>query len=93
MKNQILKLTATEAARDFSRLLDRIEAGQEAIIERHGKVIAHISPAMPRPRKASECLAVPWPYPSVTLDPEFAKDLEEIIQGHTIDERDWWESS
>lgn len=40
------RLTATEAARRFSDLLDRIEHdGETFIVERHGRAVASISPA------------------------------------------------
>ena len=91
MKNQIQRLTATEAARDFSRLLDRVEAGEEAIIERHSEPVAVIGPATVSPRRLSECIAVKLARPSATLDPGFARDLEEIIHGSTPLEPPAWE--
>jgi antitoxin (DNA-binding transcriptional repressor) of toxin-antitoxin stability system len=89
--NQILRLSATEAARDFSRLLDRIEAGGEAIIERHSRAVALIGPAATAPRRISECLAVPLARPSAAPDSEFAADLEEIIRGNPAVEFPSWE--
>jgi antitoxin (DNA-binding transcriptional repressor) of toxin-antitoxin stability system len=89
--NQILRLSATEAARDFSKLLDRIEAGSEAIIERHSQAVALIGPAAMAPRRISECLAVPLARPSAAPDSEFAADLEEIIRGNPAVEFPSWE--
>lgn len=91
MKNQIPRLSATQAARDFSRLLDRIEAGGEAIIERHAKPVAVIAPASSAPRRISECLAIPLGRPSAAADPEFADDIEDIIKGHPAVELPSWE--
>lgn len=91
MQNQILRLTATEAARDFSRLLDRIEAGAEAIIERHSEPVAVISPANTAPRRLSECIAIARARPSVTPDPDFAADLEDIIRGNPVTEPPPWD--
>ena len=91
MKNQILRLTATEAARDFSRLLDRIEAGGEAIIERHSQAVAMMGPAASAPRRISECLAVPLARPSTAPDADFAADLEDIIRGNPAVEFPSWE--
>jgi antitoxin (DNA-binding transcriptional repressor) of toxin-antitoxin stability system len=91
VKNQILRLTATEAARDFSRLLDRIEAGDEAIIERHSEPVATISPATLAPRRISECMAVNLARLSSSPDPEFAADLADIIRGNPAVEPPSWD--
>jgi antitoxin (DNA-binding transcriptional repressor) of toxin-antitoxin stability system len=90
MRNQILRLTATQAARDFSRLLDLVEEGAEAVIERRQQAIAVMRPAEMTPRRASECLAVRLARPSVRPDPGFARDLEEIIEGHPKGEPPPW---
>ncbi len=91
MKNQILRLTATEAARDFSKLLDRIEAGAEAIIERHSEPVAIMIPAAGAPRRISECMAIRLTRPSVAADPDFARDLDDIIRGNPVGEAPEWE--
>lgn len=42
------RISATKAAREFSDILDRVEhAGEEFVVERHGRVVATISPATP----------------------------------------------
>jgi antitoxin (DNA-binding transcriptional repressor) of toxin-antitoxin stability system len=42
----VRRLTATEAARSFSDLLDKVEHdGETFLVERHGRVIASVSPA------------------------------------------------
>ena len=90
MRNRILRLTATEAARDFSRLLDQIEAGAEAVIERHAEPVAVVSPAVAAPRRVSECMAVKLARRSSAADPGFAADLEDIIRGNpTTETPDW----
>lgn len=91
MRNQILRLTATEAARDFSGLLDRIEAGEEAIIERHSEPVAIIAPASHAPRRISECMATGLARPSSSPDPDFAADLEDIIRGNPAVEPPTWD--
>lgn len=91
MKNQILRLSATEAARDFSKLLDRIEAGAEAVIERHSHPVAVMAPAEIAPRRISECLSVRLARPSTVPDPDFAKDLKRIIEGHPAAEPPSWD--
>jgi len=91
MKNQILRLTATEAARDFSGLLDRIEAGEEAVIERHSEPVAIIAPVAHAPRRISDCMAVALARPSSSPDPDFAADLEDIIRGNPAVEPPSWD--
>ena len=91
MKNQILRITATAAARDFSGLLDLVERGAEAVIERHSQPVAVIRPAETAPRRASECLALRMARPAVTPDPGFAGDLKAIIEGHPKGEPTGWE--
>lgn len=90
MTNRI-RVTATEAARDFSRLLDRISAGTEAVIERHAEPVAVLSPAERAPRKLSECIAVRLAGPSVAPDDAFATDLAEIIRTAAADEPPSWD--
>lgn len=91
MRNQILRLTATEAARDFSRLLDRIQEGAEAIIERHSEPVARVVGAAGTPRRISECMAIRIARPSVAPDPDFARDLQDIIKGNPAGEVSEWE--
>ena len=91
VKNQIVRLSATDAARDFSRLLDQVEAGGEAIIERRSKPVAIIGPASSAPRRISECIAVPLGRPSAVADPGFADDIARIIKGHPAAAPPSWE--
>ncbi|MEX1357143.1 MAG: type II toxin-antitoxin system prevent-host-death family antitoxin [Gaiellaceae bacterium] len=70
------KLTATEAARNFSALLNRVAAGEEIEIVRSGAPVAVISP--PRIRFLSaerlrELLASAPP-----VDEDFADDLRAL---------------
>jgi prevent-host-death family protein len=38
-------ITATEANRDFSKLLERVEKGEALNITKHGKIVATITPS------------------------------------------------
>jgi prevent-host-death family protein len=38
-------ITATEANRDFSKLLDRVAEGEAVGITKHGKIVATLNPA------------------------------------------------
>ena len=91
MRNQIIRVTATEAAREFSTLLDRVAAGAEAVIERHNQAVAVISPPVSVPRRISECLAANLPRTSVGPDPQFAGDLREIIAESSSSEPPPWD--
>ena len=73
MKNRI-RLSATEAARDFSRLLDRVSTGVEAVIERHAEPAAFLSPLDSAPRKLSACIGVHVARPSSAPDERFPQD-------------------
>lgn len=88
-------ISATKAARELSDLLDRVEhAGEEFVIERHGRVIATLGPAV-RPRLGRVTLGelkaalAAGPRP----DPGFAADLEEIRRRQPRLPPSPWESS
>jgi prevent-host-death family protein len=46
----VLTVNLTHAKAHLSELLDKIEAGEEVVITRHGRPIAHMRPAV-RPKK------------------------------------------
>ena len=72
------RITATQASRSFSALLNRVQAGEEIEIVRNGAPVAVIGP--PPTRKmgvtAAELQAVVDMLPP--LDDDFIKDLEDI---------------
>lgn len=41
-------ITATEANRDFSRLLNQVATGESFVVTSHGKPVARLTPADPR---------------------------------------------
>ena len=43
-------INLTEAKAQLSELMDRVEAGEEVVITRHGRAVARLSPVVP-PRK------------------------------------------
>ena len=70
------KLTATEAARNFSDVLNRVAAGEEIEIVRNGSIVALLGPPKRRLLSAEsfrELLASAPP-----IDEEFAADLRRI---------------
>ena len=79
-------MTATEASRNFSDLLDAVEAGETVVVTRGGRRVAEISPA-PRHtgrdlRRALAGIAPP--------DDDFAKDIRETIDFMRDDEVNPW---
>ena len=72
----MVRLTATEVARSFSRVMNRVGAGEEIEIVRNGTPIAELRPARSRPT----ITAAQWRELVATLPPvdeEFARDVEE----------------
>ncbi len=85
-------ISATEAAREFSRVLDDLEHHHETVfyVERHGKPVARIEADAGRQVHWRDVRAVLLSAPRP--DPEFEADLAEIraMQSTTPDP---WEAS
>ena len=77
------EITATEAARRFSDLLDAVEYGREGFtIVRRGKAVAHLSPATRgRGKRVKALLAASSP------DPAWAGDLAALRASLLLEER------
>jgi antitoxin (DNA-binding transcriptional repressor) of toxin-antitoxin stability system len=82
-----IHISEAEALRDFPGLLARVRAGAEIVIENGSRAIAVLRPADDefRPRLLSESIALAKKHAlemgyEPKMDPEFAADLEEIIQ-------------
>jgi prevent-host-death family protein len=71
------RVTATQASRSFSDLLNRVQAGEEIEIVRNGAPVAVIAPPPkpPRPRTAAEIQAVLDALEP--FDEEFERDVDE----------------
>ena len=82
-------ISATEASRTFSTILDKVEQGHRFVIERHGKRICLIAPPPTSGRLASDCLALLQGRAPVVLDDRFGADLEAVIAGEPRDGRPW----
>ncbi|MGA2327800.1 MAG: hypothetical protein ABSH05_16075 [Bryobacteraceae bacterium] len=80
IKGEVVHLSHTEAIRDIAAILERVERRAEVVVEKDRRPMAVIQPA-PRPgRLLSECIALAESHGSeVTLDVDFGRDLEEII--------------
>jgi prevent-host-death family protein len=73
---RVTTMTATEASRSFSDLLNRVAAGEEIEITRAGATVAVIGPPAPKrfisPKELADLLG------SFDFDEDFAKDIEAI---------------
>ncbi len=85
MVNRVIHISDAEAASDFASVLDSVRAGAEVIIEHDARPVALVRPVEePRGRLLSESIALAGTHGSTaTLDGDFARDLEEIINSHS----------
>ena len=92
-----MHISEAEAANNFGALMERVRAGAEVIIERDAKPVAVVRPAeVVRGRPISECIALAEAHAKElgyepTLDPDFAADLEEIINSRKPRNIPTWE--
>ena len=83
MAREAVHLSRAEAIRDIAAILERVEQGAEVIVEADQRPVAVIQPVSRPGRLLSECIALAEAHGSTaTLDEDFAKDLEDIIQSH-----------
>ena len=86
------RVSATEASRSFSKLLDDVEAGRRFLIHRRGRDVCVMAPPLAVSRRASECLAYLRGRSSAVLDDRFGEDLLEVLAGEPVEERPSWDS-
>ncbi len=78
-------MNATEAARNFSELLDEVEhGGQTFVVERHGRVVASIGPTTATSGKAVKELLRSQP-----RDEQWPKQLDELRASLIAEDRPW----
>src|SRR6266851_4903055 len=83
MAKNIIHISEAEAASDFAAVLARVRAGAEIVIEDDARPVAVVRPAEPHVRWLSESLRLAKEHASTaTLDEDFARDLEEVINSH-----------
>lgn len=84
MAKEVIHISEAEAASDFASLLDRVRKGAEVVIETDARPVAVLRSAEPHPgRLLSESIALAEAHGStVTLDGDFGRDLEAIINSH-----------
>lgn len=79
------RLTATDAARHFSSLLDQVEqTGETFVVERRGRAIASIAPAA-----ASSGREVKDILRSQAADPGWSSELRELRGSLAPETRSW----
>lgn len=83
MAKHVIHISELEAASHFARLLARLRAGEEIIIEDDSHPVAVVHPAEASVRLLSESLRLAHEHGSkVTLDEDFARDVEAGIASH-----------
>lgn len=97
MARQVIHISEAEAARDFAGVLARVRAGVDVVIEHDARPVAVLHPAEPvRGRAISESIALAKAHAEElghepTMDPDFAADLKEIINGRKPRNVSRWE--
>ncbi|MDQ3605554.1 MAG: type II toxin-antitoxin system Phd/YefM family antitoxin [Gemmatimonadota bacterium] len=86
------RISATEASRSFSRLLDEVESGRRFVVHRRGRDVCAITSPPVDARRASECLALLHTRSPVKLDDTFSADLLEVLEEEVVEERPFWDS-
>jgi antitoxin (DNA-binding transcriptional repressor) of toxin-antitoxin stability system len=86
------RVSATEASRSFSRVLDEIESGRRFLVSRRGQDVCVMAPPPVAGRRASECLAYLRSRSPALLDDRFSDDLLGILREGSVEERAAWGS-
>ena len=78
-------MSEAELARDLHAVLEKVRDGAEVIVEREHRPVARITPVRGPGRTLSEAIAIAKQREkergyAVTLDPDFAADVEEIVR-------------
>lgn len=84
MADRVIHISEEEAARNFAHLLARVRAGAEVVIDgREPVVVSMLSVNGQAGRLLSESIVLAEAHGStVTLDGDFGRDLEAIINSH-----------
>ncbi len=97
MAKHVIHVSDSEAANNFSSLLDRVRDGAEIVIEHDARPVAVVRPAEGiRGRFLSESIALSEAYTKdlgyePTMDSEFAADIKEIINSRKPRDLSAWD--
>jgi prevent-host-death family protein len=80
-------MTATEAARSFSEVLNRVAAGEEIEVTRSGTAVAVIAPPRTRVLSAERFRSLIAAAPSP--DPDFATDVRALRDALPMPDDPW----
>ena len=73
-------MSEAEVIKDIQAVLEKVRQGAEVIVEQGDRTVAIIKPVKGPGRPIEECIALAKAHETgATLDDDFAKDLEEII--------------
>jgi hypothetical protein len=92
-----VRITEAELARDVRAVLEKIERGNEVIIEREDhRPVAVIKQPQPAGRKISDCIALAKAYEeklgyAPVADEDFAKHVQDGIDAHREPTRNVWD--
>lgn len=76
-------ITEAELARDVHAVLEKVRQGIDIVIERDSLPFAVVQATQFRGRPIDECIALAQTAGlQATLDDDFSKDLEEVIESH-----------
>jgi antitoxin (DNA-binding transcriptional repressor) of toxin-antitoxin stability system len=80
-----IHMTEAEVSGNFSAVLQKIGCGEEVVVDRDGQPVAVIRTPPAADRLLSESIAIARQRErergyAVTLDPDFAADVEEIVR-------------
>jgi antitoxin (DNA-binding transcriptional repressor) of toxin-antitoxin stability system len=82
----VVHISEADLARDVHGVLEKVRSGAEVVIEQDDRPVAVIKAPKGPGRMLSECIAIAKQREmergyAVTLDPDFAADVEDIVRG------------
>ncbi|TMG71086.1 MAG: type II toxin-antitoxin system Phd/YefM family antitoxin [Chloroflexi bacterium] len=88
------RITATEASRSFSEILDAVEhRDEEFVVERHGRPVAAVTPARGTPTRTTWADVLRALREGPRPDVGFARDLARVRRARPPLRRDPWARS
>jgi antitoxin (DNA-binding transcriptional repressor) of toxin-antitoxin stability system len=76
-----IRISETDAASECAPLIAKVRAGAEVVIENGGPtVVLRLAP--PAPRTLAESVELLPEKPAATIDPDFAADVESVVESH-----------